>query len=100
MPLHQNELLVGEVLASWAPAQTCITKQEVGEQMVTLVRRLFGVRAYDNRSYEINSCHIAKVLRRVSTPTAAVSLNQRPTKRDGEDESGAPTRRSCHLSPR
>jgi hypothetical protein len=67
--------------------------------MVTLVRRLFGVRAYDNRRYEINSCHIAKVLRRVSTHTAGVSLNQRPTKRDGEDASGAPTRRSCHLSP-
>jgi hypothetical protein len=49
--------------------------------MVTLVRRLFGMRAYDNRSYAINSCHIAKVLRRVSTPTAAASLNQRPTKR-------------------
>jgi hypothetical protein len=48
--------------------------------MVTLVRRLFGVRAYDNRSYEINSCHIAKVLRRVSTPT----------KHDGETEAGAP----------
>lgn len=58
--------------------------------MVTLVRRLFGARAYDNRSYEINSCHIAKVLRRVSTPTAAASLNQRPTKHDGEDEAGAP----------
>jgi len=81
-----------------APAQTCIAR--VGEQMVTLVRRLFGVRAYDNRSYEINSCHIAKVLRRVSTPTAAVSLNQRPAKRDGEDEPGAPTRSSCHQSPR
>jgi len=26
VPLHQNELLVGKVLASWAPAQTCITK--------------------------------------------------------------------------
>ena len=58
--------------------------------MVTLVRRLFGVRAYDNRSYEINSCHIAKVLRRVSTLTDSASLNPRPTKRDGEDEAGAP----------
>ena len=58
--------------------------------MVTLVRRLFGVRAHDNRSYEINSCHIAKVLRSVSPPTAAASLNQRPTKHDGEDEAGAP----------
>jgi hypothetical protein len=96
VPLNQNELLVAAsspVLG--APAQTCIAR--VGEQMVTLVRRLFGVRAYDNRSYEINSCHIAKVLRRVSTRTAAVSLNQRPAKRDGEDESGAPT--SQVLSP-
>jgi hypothetical protein len=43
--------------------------------MVTLVRRLFGVRAYEIRSYEIRSCHIAKVLR-LSTPTTAGSLNR------------------------
>ena len=57
--------------------------------MVTLVRRLFGVRAYDNRSYEINSCHIAKVLRSVSTPTPSASLNQRATKLDSQHEAGA-----------
>jgi len=57
--------------------------------MVTLVRRLFGVRAYDNRSYEINSCHIAKVLRSVSTSTRPGSLNQTPAKRDSEHEAGA-----------
>jgi len=34
--------------------------------MVTIVRRLFGVRTYENRSYEIGSCHIAKVLRELS----------------------------------
>jgi hypothetical protein len=56
--------------------------------MVAIVRRLFGVRATEIRSYEISSCHIAKVLR-LSTPAAAASLNQRPTKHDGEDEVGA-----------
>ncbi len=57
--------------------------------MVTLVRRLFGVRAYDNRSYEINSCHIAKVLRSVSTPTRSGPLNQRVTEHDRKHEAGA-----------
>jgi hypothetical protein len=57
--------------------------------MVTLVRRLFGVRAYDNRSYQISSCHIAKVLRSVSTPTRSGPLNQRATKHDSKHEVGA-----------
>ena len=45
-------------------------RQQVGEQMVSIVRRLFGARVYDNRSYEISSCHIAKALRSVSPPEA------------------------------
>jgi hypothetical protein len=57
--------------------------------MVTLVRRLFGVRAYDNKSYEINSCYIAKVLRSGSTPTRSGPLNQRATKHDSKHEVGA-----------
>jgi hypothetical protein len=57
--------------------------------MVTIVRRLLGVRAYDNRSYEISSCHIAKALRRVSPPTRSGSLNQPPTKRDSEHRAAA-----------
>jgi len=57
--------------------------------MVTFVRRLFGVRAYDNRSYEINSCHIAKVLRSVSTPTRSGPLNQRATEHDRKHEADA-----------
>jgi hypothetical protein len=57
--------------------------------MVTLVRRLFGVRAYDNRSYEINSCHIAKVLRSVSTPTRSGPTNQRATKHDSKHEASS-----------
>ena len=57
--------------------------------MVAIVRRLFGVRATEIRSYEISSCHIAKVLR-LSTPTTAGTLNQRPTKHDSEQEKGAP----------
>jgi hypothetical protein len=58
--------------------------------MVTIVRRLFGVRAYDNKSYEISSCHIAKALRNVSTPARAGSSDQRPTKHDSDHEAGAP----------
>ena len=57
--------------------------------MVTIFRRLFGVRAYEIRSYEIRSCHIAKVLR-LSTLTAAGSLNQPPTKHESEHEADAP----------
>jgi hypothetical protein len=67
--------------------------------MVTLVRRLFGVRAYEIRSYEIRSCHIAKVLR-LSTPTTAGSLNQRPTKHDSEQEAGARSNASCPAARR
>ena len=62
-------------------------KWEVGQLMVTLVRRLFGVRAYDNRSYQINSCHIAKVLRNV--PSRPGSLNQQAPKRDSGHEADA-----------
>ena len=58
--------------------------------MVTIVRRLFGVRAYDNKSYEISSCHIAKALRSMSPPARAGSLSQRPTKHDSDHEAGAP----------
>lgn len=58
--------------------------------MVSIVRRLFGVRVYDNRSYEISSCHIAKALRSLSPPPRAGSLNQRPTKHDSDHEAGAP----------
>lgn len=57
--------------------------------MVAIVRRLFGVRTYEIRSYEIRSCHIAKVLK-LSTSTAAGSLNQRLTKHDSEHKIGAP----------
>jgi len=57
--------------------------------MVTIVRRLFGVRAYDNKSYEISSCHIAKALRRVNTPTRAGSLSQPQTKHDSQHHAGA-----------
>ncbi len=57
--------------------------------MVTFVRRLFGVRAYDNRSYEINSCHIAKVLRSVSTPTRSGPLNQRAPEHDSKHDASA-----------
>jgi hypothetical protein len=42
--------------------------------MVTIVRRLFGVRTYENRSYEISSCHIAKALRELRLPTRSASL--------------------------
>jgi len=58
--------------------------------MVSIVRRLFGVRVYDNRSYEISSCYIAKALRSVSPPASAGSMNQRPTKHDSQHEAGAP----------
>jgi hypothetical protein len=65
-------------------------RQQAGEQMVSLVRRLFGVRVYDNRSYEISSCHIAKALRSMSPPARAGSLSPRPTKHEGDHEAGAP----------
>ena len=61
--------------------------------MVTIVRRLFGVRAYDNRSYQISSCYIAKALRKADEPARSGSLNRRPTKADSEHEAGAPQRR-------
>jgi hypothetical protein len=54
--------------------------------MVSLVRLLFGMRPYDNRSYEINSCHIAKVLRSVSAPTHSGSSNQRAPERNREHQ--------------
>jgi hypothetical protein len=57
--------------------------------MVTIVRRLFGVRTYETRSYEISSCHIAKVLRSLSPPVRSSSLNERPTKSDTEHRAGA-----------
>jgi len=41
--------------------------------MVTIVRRLFGARTYENRSYEIGSCHIAKLLRELSPRTRSAS---------------------------
>ena len=58
--------------------------------MVSIVRRLFGVRAYDNRSYQISSCYIAKALRRVDEPARSGSLNRRPAKHDSEHEAGTP----------
>jgi hypothetical protein len=85
-PLHHNKhsaLVQGR--AGRPPRHASV----VGEQMVTIVRRLFGVRAYDNRSYEISSCHIAKVLRNLSTPTRSGSSTQRPTKHDSKHEAGA-----------
>jgi len=65
-------------------------RQQVGEQMVSIVRRLFGARVHDSRSYEISSCHIAKALRSVSPPARAGSLNQGPTKHDNHHEASAP----------
>jgi hypothetical protein len=51
VPLQQNQLLV---LSPGQLGARPDVHHQVGEQMVTIVRLLFGVRAY-----EIRSCHIA-----------------------------------------